>query len=151
MIDDPSFLQYFHESTPIDYINQLNIGSRPAKRKQTMGVSDLRAIPWVFAWTQSRVNLPGWYGLGSGIGSWIDEDHSDQRLQMLQEVYRDWPFFRTVIDRAQFSLRRADMGIAALYAQLTEKAVRDGFTPRSPRSFNVPKRSSSPLLARLKF
>ncbi len=135
LIDDPSFLQYFHESTPIDFINQLNIGSRPAKRKQTMGVGDLRAIPWVFAWTQSRVNLPGWYGLGSGIGSWIDEDPGGRRLQTLQEVYRDWPFFRTVIDRAQFSLRRADMGIAALYAQLTEETVREAIYPTIAEEF----------------
>jgi phosphoenolpyruvate carboxylase len=124
MIDHPDFLRYFYEATPIDHINQLNIGSRPAKRKQTQGVSDLRAIPWVFAWTQSRVNLPGWYGLGTGLGSWIAEDESGERLQMLQQMYRDWPFFCTVIDRAQFSLRRADMGIAQLYSMLTDEDVR---------------------------
>ncbi len=74
LIAHPDFLRYFNEATPINQINQLNIGSRPAKRKQTLGVSDLRAIPWVFAWTRSRVNLPGWYGLGTGLGSWIEED-----------------------------------------------------------------------------
>jgi phosphoenolpyruvate carboxylase len=121
LIAQPGFLRYFHEATPIDHINQLNIGSRPAKRKATAGVSDLRAIPWVFAWTQSRVNLPGWFGMGHGIGSWMEEDPS--RLETLQEMYQAWPFFRTVIDRAQFSLRRADMGIAARYAGLIDPAV----------------------------
>jgi phosphoenolpyruvate carboxylase len=123
LIEHPHFLRYFYEATPIEHINQLNIGSRPAKRKQTQGVSDLRAIPWVFAWTQSRVNLPGWYGLGAGLASWIAEDGGEERLEMLQQMYRDWPFFCTVIDRAQFSLRRADMGIAQLYATLTDEEV----------------------------
>ncbi|MBI1295756.1 phosphoenolpyruvate carboxylase [bacterium] len=135
LVDDPAFLQYFGEATPIDFINQLNIGSRPAKRKQTTGVADLRAIPWVFAWTQSRVNLPGWYGLGSGIGAWIDEDPGGERLRTLQQLYKDWPFFRTVIDRAQFSLRRADMGIAALYAELTDESVREQVYPTIAEEF----------------
>lgn len=124
LVNKPEFLRYFHESTPIDHINQLNIGSRPAKRRATEGVSDLRAIPWVFAWTQSRVHLPGWYGMGTGLVSWIEEADTDQRLRLLQEMYADWPFFRTVIDRAQLSMRRADMPIAALYAQLTDEEVR---------------------------
>lgn len=126
LIQNPSFLRYFNETTPLDQINQLNIGSRPAKRKATSGVSDLRAIPWVFAWSQSRVNLPGWYGLGAGIDGWMNEadGEAESRLQLLQEMYADWPFFRTVIDRAQVSMRRADMPIAALYADLTDESVR---------------------------
>ncbi len=132
LIQNPAFLRYFNETTPLDQINQLNIGSRPAKRKATSGVSDLRAIPWVFAWSQSRVNLPGWYGLGAGIDSWLGEtgddkavgDESTNRLQLLQEMYAEWPFFRTVIDRAQVSMRRADMPIASLYADLTDESVR---------------------------
>ena len=126
LIQNPAFLRYFNETTPLDQINQLNIGSRPAKRKATSGVSDLRAIPWVFAWSQSRVNLPGWYGLGAGIDSWLGEagGESTNRLQLLQEMYAEWPFFRTVIDRAQVSMRRADMHIAALYADLTDESVR---------------------------
>ncbi|MBI3960721.1 MAG: phosphoenolpyruvate carboxylase, partial [Chloroflexi bacterium] len=127
LIHQPNFLRYFHETTPLDQINQLNIGSRPAKRKATSGVSDLRAIPWVFAWSQSRVNLPGWYGLGAGIDNWLQEKGdvvASERLQLLREMYSEWPFFRTVIDRAQVSMRRADMPIASLYASLTDEDVR---------------------------
>lgn len=127
LIQNPSFLRYFNETTPLDQINQLNIGSRPAKRKATSGVSDLRAIPWVFSWSQSRVNLPGWYGVGAGIEFWMQESGEDvaaERLQLLQEMYAEWPFFRTVIDRAQVSMRRADMPIAELYASLTDESVR---------------------------
>ncbi len=124
LVTDPAFLRYFHQATPMDPIDQLNIGSRPAKRKATSGVSDLRAIPWVFSWTQSRVNLPGWYGLGSGIAQWIAAGDADARLAQLQEMYAEWPFFRTVIDRAQVSMRRADMAIARLYAELTDADIR---------------------------
>ena len=125
LIQNPSFLRYFNETTPLDQINQLNIGSRPAKRKATAGVSDLRAIPWVFAWSQSRVNLPGWYGLGAGIEGWISAPGASATgLPLLQEMYAEWPFFRTVIDRAQVSMRRADMPIASLYAELTDESVR---------------------------
>ena len=118
LVESPAFLRYFHEATPIEQLAQMNIGSRPAKRRQTSDISDLRAIPWVFAWTQSRVNLPGWYGLGTGLGT-----ESPQQMSVLQEMYREWPFFRTVIDRAQLSMRRADMTIAALYASLAEPAT----------------------------
>ncbi|RLT36453.1 MAG: phosphoenolpyruvate carboxylase [Chloroflexi bacterium] len=130
LIQKPDFLRYFNETTPLDQINQLNIGSRPAKRKATTGVSDLRAIPWVFAWSQSRVNLPGWYGLGAGIDGWMAEQGASEPrasatgLPLLQEMYAEWPFFRTVIDRAQVSMRRADMPIASLYASLTDADVR---------------------------
>ena len=127
LVTNPSFLRYFNETTPLEQINQLNIGSRPAKRKATTGVSDLRAIPWVFSWSQSRVNLPGWYGVGAGIEVWMQENGEDvasERLQLLQEMYAEWPFFRTVIDRAQVSMRRADMPIAELYASLTDESVR---------------------------
>lgn len=127
LVTNPSFLRYFNETTPLEQINQLNIGSRPAKRKATTGVSDLRAIPWVFSWSQSRVNLPGWYGVGAGIEVWMQENGEDvasERLQILQEMYAEWPFFRTVIDRAQVSMRRADMPIAELYASLTDESVR---------------------------
>lgn len=118
LVGNPLFLRYFHEATPIEQLAQMNIGSRPAKRRQTSDISDLRAIPWVFAWTQSRVNLPGWYGLGSALGA-----ESPQHLSLLQEMYGNWPFFRTVIDRAQLSMRRADMTIASLYASLAEDSV----------------------------
>ncbi len=119
LVENPVFLRYFHEATPIDQLAQMNIGSRPAKRRETTGISDLRAIPWVFAWTQSRVNLPGWYGLGSGL-----REELEARMAVLQEMYRDWPFFRTVIDRSQLAMRRADKTIAMLYASLAETETR---------------------------
>ncbi len=119
LVEKPAFLSYFHEATPIEQLAQMNIGSRPAKRRQTSDISDLRAIPWVFAWTQSRVNLPGWYGLGTGL-----QAESAHRMAVLQEMYHNWPFFRTVIDRAQLSMRRADMPIASLYASLAADATR---------------------------
>ena len=119
LVEKPAFLSYFHEATPIEQLAQMNIGSRPAKRRQTSDISDLRAIPWVFAWTQSRVNLPGWYGLGTGL-----QAESAHRMEVLREMYHNWPFFRTVIDRAQLSMRRADMPIASLYASLAADATR---------------------------
>ena len=119
LVEKPAFLSYFHEATPIEQLAQMNIGSRPAKRRQTSEISDLRAIPWVFAWTQSRVNLPGWYGLGTGL-----QAESTHRMAVLREMYQNWPFFRTVIDRAQLSMRRADMPIASLYASLAADATR---------------------------
>lgn len=120
LVEHPLFVCYFHQATPIDHIARLNIGSRPAKRKQTAGIDDLRAIPWVFAWTQSRVNLPGWYGLGYALETWTEED-PEPRLARLQEMYRQWPFFRTVVDNAQMSLRKADLIIATLYATLADE------------------------------
>lgn len=119
LVEQSAFLSYFHEATPIEQLAQMNIGSRPAKRRQTSDISDLRAIPWVFAWTQSRVNLPGWYGLGTGL-----QAEAAHRMGVLREMYHNWPFFRTVVDRAQLSMRRADMPIASLYASLAADATR---------------------------
>jgi len=118
-VEDPAFLSYFHEATPIEQLAQMNIGSRPAKRRETTDISDLRAIPWVFAWTQSRVNLPGWYGLGTGLRA-----ESPARMALLQNMYRNWPLFHTVIDRSQLSMRRADITIATLYASLAGDGTR---------------------------
>ena len=125
--DSPQTVQYFYQATPIDAISRLNIGSRPAKRKAGGSISDLRAIPWVFAWAQSRAGLPGWYGLGSGLEGYVRGDAG--RLQELQEMYRDWPFFRTLIDNAQLSMRQADMGIAEVYSSLAEDDVRSVVFP----------------------
>lgn len=128
LVNNPAMLRYFHEATPIDEIERLNIGSRPAKRKETAGIADLRAIPWVFAWTQSRVVLPGWYGLGTALGDWMADD--SERLAVLQEMYRAWPFFRTTIDNAQMSMRKADVAIAAAYADLATPETREAIFPR---------------------
>ena len=123
LVEKPSFVRYFHEATPIDHVDQLNIGSRPARRKKTEAITDLRAIPWVFAWTQSRVNLPSWYGVGSALFTWLTATNNDQvhpeRLATLRQIYGSWPFFRTVLDNVQVGLGKADIHIAQLYASLT--------------------------------
>ncbi|MCB0075888.1 MAG: phosphoenolpyruvate carboxylase [Anaerolineales bacterium] len=131
--DNPALLRYFHQATPIDEIGLLNIGSRPAKRKQSEGIGDLRAIPWVFAWMQSRVTLPGWYGMGSAFEEWAGEDEA--RWAQLREMYEGWPFFRVVIDNAQMSMRKADLTIAAIYAALADEATRTAIWPRLQAEF----------------
>ncbi len=114
--DTPGFVDYFKASTPVSEIGALNIGSRPTSRKPTTSISDLRAIPWVLAWSQSRVMLPGWYGTGSAFEQWIDE--GDGRVEVLQDLYRRWPFFRTVLSNMAQVLAKADMGLAARYSEL---------------------------------
>ncbi len=118
--DTPGFVDYFAESTPVSEIGSLNIGSRPTSRKPTSSIADLRAIPWVLAWSQSRVMLPGWYGTGTAIEGWIGGD--DERLSALQELYRSWPFFRTVLSNMAQVLAKSDMGLAARYAELVADA-----------------------------
>ena len=125
LVDKRGFLTYFHEATPIDHIGALNIGSRPARRKATQDISDLRAIPWVFAWTQSRVNLPSWYGVGTALEQWCDGGRDIQKLDELREMYSEWPLFSTVTDNVQMGLSKADMAIASLYAQLTDARTRN--------------------------
>ncbi|ANW64600.1 phosphoenolpyruvate carboxylase [Mycobacterium sp. djl-10] len=116
--DTPGFVDYFKASTPLSEIGALNIGSRPTSRKPTTSISDLRAIPWVLAWSQSRVMLPGWYGTGSAFESWIAD--GDGRLEVLQDLYRRWPFFRTVLSNMAQVLAKADMGLAARYSELVD-------------------------------
>jgi phosphoenolpyruvate carboxylase len=115
--DTPEFLVYWRQATPIQEIGQLHLGSRPAKRSAGSEFSDVRAIPWVFSWMQSRATLPGWYGLGSALEK-VGAD-ADGALGLV-EMYRQWPFFKSLIDNAQLSLGKADMGIAALYSELVE-------------------------------
>src|SRR5581483_2684949 len=114
--DTPGFVDYFTASTPVAEIGALNIGSRPSSRKQTTSISDLRAIPWVLAWSQSRVMLPGWYGAGTAFEKWVDDD--DDRLDVLRDLYRRWPFFRTVLSNMAQVLAKADMDLAGRYAEL---------------------------------
>jgi phosphoenolpyruvate carboxylase len=116
--ETPGFVEYFKASTPVSEIGSLNIGSRPTSRKPTTQISDLRAIPWVLAWSQSRVMLPGWYGTGTAFADWIDE--GDGRLEVLQDLYRRWPFFSTVLSNMAQVLAKSDMGLAARYAELVE-------------------------------
>jgi phosphoenolpyruvate carboxylase len=119
---------YFYAATPIEDIGRLNIGSRPARRAASADLAELRAIPWVFAWTQSRVGLPGWYGLGSALESWAGEDQG--RWDLLGAMYREWAFFRTLVDNAQRALRSADMLIARVYATLASESDRAAVFPR---------------------
>ncbi len=112
---DPDFLQFWREATPIDELRQLNLGSRPAVRSRIDTLEELRAIPWVFSWNQSRFVLPAWYGLGA-LASFCEG--SPAALGLLQEMYEEWPFFRTTLDNAQQSLAKTDMSIAERYASL---------------------------------
>jgi phosphoenolpyruvate carboxylase len=107
----PGFLDYWRAATPIEEISRLRLGSRPAARRGGAPTrQDVRAIPWVFSWMQSRFNLPGWYGLGSALAT--------AEPGCLREMYAGWPFFRALLDNAEMSLLKADMGIAALYSDL---------------------------------
>ncbi len=115
----PGFLDYFYEATPIQEIGQLNIGSRPSHRKRgDRSLASVRAIGWVFAWGQSRHALPTWYGMGGAIERWRGTD--PERLAKLQTMYRDWPFFRTLLSNAQMALYKSDMNIAEEYAWLCQ-------------------------------
>ncbi len=128
LLETDGFVEYYEQATPISVIEDLNMGSRPASRTGQRTVEDLRAIPWVFSWTQSRCIVPGWYGLGAGVRAYLESD--DGNIDTLQEMYADWPFFRTTVDRAALSLARTEMEIGAEYAQLAEESLRDRFFPR---------------------
>jgi phosphoenolpyruvate carboxylase len=114
----PGFANYFFSVTPIAEIAELNIGSRPASRRATRSIEDLRAIPWTFSWGQARVNLPGWYGFGSGVQAFL-ADKREQRLILLRRMYRDWPFFRTLLSNMDMVLAKTDMSLARRYADLS--------------------------------
>jgi phosphoenolpyruvate carboxylase len=113
VFETPDFMEFWRWATPIDEISRLRIGSRPtARRSGRLQVTNIRAIPWVFSWMQSRFNLPGWYGLGTALSA------LEAGPAMLREMYEDWPFFQAVLDNAEMSLLKADLGIATLYAGL---------------------------------
>ncbi len=111
--EDPEFLSYFKEATPIEFIEQLNLGSRPAKRKESSSIEDLRAIPWVFAWTQNRSIMPAWYGVGSGLDAAIKKEG----IQKLRHIYQECLFFKTTLDNIELILTKVDLHIARLYNQ----------------------------------
>jgi phosphoenolpyruvate carboxylase len=125
LVEHPRFLSYFQTATPIDQIGSWNIGSRPAHRRATQTLDDLRAIPWVFAWTQSRANVPSWYGVGTGFETFLSTGDAQERMAQLQEMYRKWPFFRTMLSNVHLGMGRADMEIAGLYAELANKEDAD--------------------------
>jgi len=135
--DDPEFLTFWRQATPIDEISELNFGSRPTyRRKGSVTVGDLRAIPWVFSWMQSRFNFPGWYGLGSGLDAILRRGPAGAKL--LHEMYAGWPFFQTMIDNAQLTLCKADMSIARVYAGLVEdEGIRERALARILEEFKL--------------
>ena len=113
------FYDYFFESSPIKAISSFNIGSRPAARKTITEIGGLRAIPWVFSWSQSRVMFPGWYGVGSSFKEFIDED--PENIETLRYMYKNWPFFQSLLSNVDMVLSKANMDIAFEYAQLCEE------------------------------
>ncbi|MCE1236073.1 MAG: phosphoenolpyruvate carboxylase [Hyphomicrobiales bacterium] len=115
--ETPGFTDYFFAATPIAEIAQLNIGSRPASRKATRAIEDLRAIPWGFSWGQARVTLPGWYGFGSAIEALVAKEGEDA-WRTLREMWADWPFFHTLISNMDMVLAKADLAVARRYADL---------------------------------
>jgi phosphoenolpyruvate carboxylase len=127
LLDTDGFLDYFEQATPITVIEDLNLGSRPASRSGERQVEDLRAIPWVFSWTQSRCILPGWYALGTGVDAYLDDGGS---VETLRDMYENWPFFRTALDNAALSMARTEMDVAAEYAALAGPALRERFFER---------------------
>jgi phosphoenolpyruvate carboxylase len=125
--ETPGFADYFFNATPISEIAELNIGSRPAARKSTRRIEDLRAIPWGFSWGQCRLLLPGWYGLGNAIHHYLYSDESlyGGRLKTLQEMLACWPLFRTLIANVDMVLAKTDLVVALNYAHLvTDKQLR---------------------------
>jgi phosphoenolpyruvate carboxylase len=113
---DPEFIAFFHQATPIEELSQLKLGSRPARRTASSRIEDLRAIPWVFSWTQSRILLPGWYGLGTALANGRDA----YGLDLLSEMDERWSFFSAMLANAELALAKADMPIAERYVQLVE-------------------------------
>jgi phosphoenolpyruvate carboxylase len=114
--ETPGFVDWYYAATPINDIASLNIGSRPASRHATRRIEDLRAIPWVFSWSQCRLMVPGWYGAGTAFERWAGQDHG--RLEILREMYRRWPFFRTTLENMEMVLTKTDLSMAERYRDL---------------------------------
>ncbi len=133
------FTRFFRESTPISEIGGLNIGSRPASRKASDRIEDLRAIPWVFSWAQCRLMLPGWYGFGTAIETWLKENPDG--LAMLHKMHATWPFFRTLLSTMDMVMAKADLVIASRYADLvSDRALRDEIFGRIRAEFERTRR-----------
>ncbi|MBS0381893.1 MAG: phosphoenolpyruvate carboxylase, partial [Proteobacteria bacterium] len=129
-VGDPDFVAYFRSATPVDVIERMTMSSRPASRRSMRGVEDLRAIPWVFSWTQMRSILPGWYGLGSALERGIDTLGE----AAMKEMAHDWPFLGTLLDDVEMMLAKADLGIAAAFSRLSGE-LHDRFFPRIEQEF----------------
>jgi phosphoenolpyruvate carboxylase len=161
--ETPGFTDYFFAATPIAEIAELNLGSRPASRKSTRRIEDLRAIPWGFSWGQCRLLLPGWYGVGTAIAGWLDDGGADReaRVTLLREMGRDWPFFATLLSNMDMVLAKTDLAIASRYAELVpDAALRERIFKRIAAEFaqtvrhlelvtgNSERLVNNPLLAR---
>jgi phosphoenolpyruvate carboxylase len=120
--ETPGFTDYFFSATPIAEIAELNLGSRPASRKKTRRIEDLRAIPWGFSWGQCRLLLPGWYGFGSAVEGWLEEGERERKLDTLKGMFRYWPFFATLLSNMDMVLAKTDLAIASRYAELVPDA-----------------------------
>jgi phosphoenolpyruvate carboxylase len=124
--ETPGFTDYFFQSTPLREIAELNLGSRPASRKPSQKIEDLRAIPWGFSWGQCRLTLPGWYGFGSAVDAFLHEKQSPaeskKQLALLQKMVKDWPFFRTLLSNIDMVLAKSDLALASRYAELVTDA-----------------------------
>jgi phosphoenolpyruvate carboxylase len=119
--ETPGFTEYFFSATPIREIAELNIGSRPASRKPSRAIEDLRAIPWGFSWGQCRVALPGWCGFGGAIEQYLaDGKTRKERLALLQRMHKQWPFFRTLMSNLDMVIAKSDLAIAQRYVELVE-------------------------------
>ncbi|KAF1705662.1 phosphoenolpyruvate carboxylase [Pseudoxanthomonas suwonensis] len=127
LVGAPRFMDYFRSATPIDVIERMTLGSRPSRRLgQDAALSNLRAIPWVFAWSQARAVIPGWYGVGSGLQAAAERHGED----VLREMAADWPFFRTFLDDLAMVLAKGDMGIAEMFSRLSGDGLHGEFFPR---------------------
>jgi phosphoenolpyruvate carboxylase len=125
--ETPGFTDYFFAATPIAEIAELNLGSRPASRKSTRRIEDLRAIPWGFSWGQCRLLLPGWFGFGAAVSGWLgdagSEGEREARQALLQEMFEHWPFFATLLSNMDMVLAKTDLAIASRYAELVPDAA----------------------------
>jgi phosphoenolpyruvate carboxylase len=127
LLETDGFVAFFEQATPITVIENLNLGSRPASRSGERSVEDLRAIPWVFSWTQARCIIPGWYSLAAGLDAYLEAGGD---VETLREMYERWPFFETMLDNAALSLARTDMEIASAYADIADDDLREAVFPR---------------------
>ncbi len=134
--ENPDFNRFFREATPVSEISELNIGSRPASRKKSQRIEDLRAIPWVFSWGQSRIIIPGWYGFGTAVSRFCASH--PEGLSQLQHMHQTWPFLQSLLSNMDMVLAKTDLGIAARYAALvTDDAVRDHVFSRIEEEFSL--------------
>ncbi|OHE55098.1 MAG: phosphoenolpyruvate carboxylase [Thermodesulfovibrio sp. RBG_19FT_COMBO_42_12] len=139
LVDDSDFYMYFMHATPISEIGLAKIGSRPERRKEGWKIEDLRAIPWVFSWTQSRYMLPAWYPIGTTFKRFV-AGNPEANASLLREMYQKWPFFENLLDNIQMTMAKADMTIAHLYSHLVpDEAIRDRIFDIIKREFELSK------------